>query len=143
MSAIQSLIRVLASRVGARWINTGGGCMAVEVQAGRKVADGVWQFEILITGREDVFGRSDEMSDDDVSGFFAGLYVYGSDGQRIGPDEPITVYRTRDDAGECLSAAYGDEDVRVVDLLSEVSACAAAVESAVEMVLRAERDGRE
>lgn len=139
MSAVQGLINVLNGRVGARWINTGGGCMAIEVQFGAVVAPGVWEYEILITDRDDVFSHTDAVSNDDVSGFHALLRVYRDDsGDDVyGDRDPVVVYRTADDAGLCLSSAVGGE--RVVSLVAEVDRCAVAVENAVEMVLRAER----
>lgn len=141
MSAVGDLIRSL-HRVGARWYNTGGGCMAISVEFGRVVADGFCQYEILITDREDIFGQSDAGSDDDVSGFHALLREWDAEAHSYWPDrEPVVVYRTSDDAGESASVAWPDGSA--VDLASEVAACAVAVESAVEMVLRAERDGRE
>lgn len=140
MSAVRALMNALELRTGARWVNTGGGCMAVEVSFGGSVGDGLWQYEILITDRDDVFSHSDLDSNDDVSGFTAFLRVFDPV-EGVHPDETaVLVYRTSDDAGLCRSSALvGDP---VVNLAGEVDRCAVAVENAVEMVLRAERNGR-
>lgn len=100
----------------------------------------VWKYEILITGRDDVFGRNDLYSNDEVSGFHAVLRVWDAV-EGFYPDETaVTVYQTAEDAGVCPALAWGD--VRSVDLAAEVDRCAVAVENAVEMVLSAERMGR-
>lgn len=142
MGAVKSLINVLRLRTGARWITTGGGCMAIEIQFGEKVGSEVWRYEILITDRDDTFSRADYHLNDDVTGFHALLRVFADDsGDDVyGDRDPVVVYRTSDDAGTCYSVA-GD-GVPCVDLRAEVDRCAVAVENVVEMVLRAERDGR-
>lgn len=140
MGAVRALMNALATHTGARWVNTGGGCMAVEVSFGESVGDGMFRYEILITDREDVFGAADWNSNDDVSGFHALLRVFDPV-EGVHPDESaVLVYRTAEDAGVCLSSALAGD--RVVNLAAEVDRCAVAVESVVEMVLRAERDGR-
>lgn len=127
MSAVQGLLDGLHKfGMSASWINTGGGCMAVQVEFSYQFPLGHREYEILITDREDIFSRSDEFSDDDVSGFYACLRMFGADGDEIyGDRDAVIVYHTSADAGLCRSSALAGEPV--VNLQAEVAACVDAV----------------
>lgn len=144
-SAVRSLVNALnvalrADGGFASFANMGGFNMAVLIEFGPVVAEGVRRFEVVITDREDTFGVSDEDSNDDISGFEACLYVNDGEGSRFYDDrDPVIVYETTGD-GMCLSEALDGEPV--VNLGVEVQRCAAAVESVVWQVLWANTYGR-
>lgn len=144
MSAVNDLIGELCKRgvgVGAEWVSTGGGCMAVAINFGEVLPVGGTRYEILITDREDVFTRGDYASDDDVTGFYAGFYVYDDEWERVA--EGITLYLTGEDAGGSPRTAReaaedGEDPVEVTDFAAEVLAVADAVQFVVQKVEEAE-----
>lgn len=139
MTAVKALISELETRgIPAVWINTGGGCMAVHAGIGEPVEHG-WRYEFLVTDREDVFSRLDYTSDDDVSGFNVGLYVYDDNGEQF-IDYPMDIYRTSDDAGCSQGDAFAEDldPSVVVDYAAEVMRTADAVEFVFRVIEAAE-----
>lgn len=147
MSAVKDLISTLYRSHGivAGWVDTAGGCMAVEVLFGAYLPGDSYltRYAVLIVDRECVFSGLDHNSDENVSGFNAGFYALGDDGEYVA--EGITIYRTSDDAGMAASELDPDDNGAFgtpVDLPAEVVACADAVAFVVRVVQDAHDMGR-
>lgn len=76
-STVQTLFALLdEAEVPATWMNTGGGCMCIEVNAnGRNDLDGF----LLVSDTEGSFSTFHLENDDDLSGFFVGQYDENGD----------------------------------------------------------------
>jgi hypothetical protein len=107
-----TFVQALTHSLRAEWENTGGGCMAIV----RRLSDGS---AIVVTDREDVFGRADYDTDDYVDGAYV-QHVRGYDEYQ--DESPTLVYESRYDVVTCDydtderdTSGLANEAMRVAD----------------------------
>lgn len=152
MAIVQEMISAFAARgITASWESTGGGCYAVCINFGEQYRSEESFFsslEIMITTQEGPLSWDDVNRDDEIPGFYAALYVYGEDWERV-TDVGFTLYESRSglitarERDEMLADGLAPDEIpATADLNAEMSALVEAVTWYAFTVAHAQKSGR-
>lgn len=152
MAIVQDMISAFALKgITASWESTGGGCYAVCINFGEayQLQYGAQSsLEIMVTTQDGPFGWDDINRDDEIPGFYAALYVYGEDGERV-TDMGFTLYEStyglitaREESEMWEDGIPASQVPKRADLQAEMSALVERVAWYAFKVAYAQRDGR-